>query len=96
MITLTQLAQVVDQKVIRVPKTEATNDRVTDIISIVLMIGAAVAVLVIVIAGLSYVLSNGDPQRTAKAKDTILYAVIGLVVAVTAQLIVSFVLKEIF
>jgi len=56
----------------------------------------AIAVLIITIAALQYVISGGDPGKTAKAKDTILYAVIGLVVALSAYLIVTFVLDGLF
>jgi len=49
------------------------------------------AVIVIIVAGLRYVLSGGDPKNTTAAKDTILYAVIGLVVALLSFAIVNFV-----
>ena len=55
----------------------------------------AVALLVITIAGFKYVLSQGNPQETAKAKNTILYALIGLVVAILAFNIVKFVVGRV-
>ncbi len=55
----------------------------------------AVAVLMIVIGGLRYVLSNGDSTATANAKNTILYAAVGLVIAAMANAIVNFVLTNI-
>jgi hypothetical protein len=51
----------------------------------------AVAVLMIIIGGLRYVLSGGDPNSTKGAKDTIMYAVIGLIVALVARVLVFFV-----
>jgi hypothetical protein len=54
-----------------------------------------VAVLIISIAGLQYVLSNGDPQKAAKAKDAILYAVVGLVLAIAGVGIVNLVVSKV-
>lgn len=79
-----------------------TNDqgsRVTGIISIIVnillfIIGAA-AVIMIVIGGLKYVTSNGDQQAAASAKNTILYAVIGIVVAALAYAIVNFIISNV-
>ena len=51
-----------------------------------------VAVVVIIIGGVNYTTSQGDPAKTKKAKDTILYGVIGLVVSLLAFAIVNFVL----
>ena len=52
---------------------------------------AAIAVLMIIIGGLRYVISGGDPKKTADAKNTVLYAIIGLVVALLAFAIIKFV-----
>lgn len=62
--------------------------------TLILVIGA-VSVLMIIVGALRYVLSSGNPQATAGAKDTILYAVIGLVVAILAFAIVNFVITHI-
>ena len=48
------------------------------------------AFLVIIIAGMNYAFSQGDPQATGKAKSAIIYAFIGLIIAILAQSIVSF------
>jgi hypothetical protein len=53
-----------------------------------------VSLIVIVIGGYRYVLSNGDPQNTANAKNTILYAMVGLIVAIVAESIVSLVIGK--
>lgn len=59
-------------------------------LSLAFNIIGAVAFLVIVIAGMQYVLSQGDPQTTKRAKDMVIYALVGLVLAIVAQSIVSF------
>lgn len=59
------------------------------VLSIFFGVLGAIALLIIVIAGMSYVTSQGDAQKVARAKGAIMYALIGLVVAIVAQSIVS-------
>lgn len=59
-------------------------------LSITFGILGAISFLVIVLAGLQYILSQGDSAAVKKAKDAIIYALIGLVLAIVAQSIVSF------
>lgn len=75
------------------PKASASSSTVQTVIQITLSVFGAIALLMITIGGFRYVVSRGDPQAVAKAKNTILYAVIGLVVALMAQVIVIFVTK---
>lgn len=56
---------------------------------------AAAALIYIIIAALQYVTSQGDPQGTAKAKNTIIYALVGLAIALSSELIVTFVLNNV-
>jgi len=65
---------------------------ITTITQTLIYVTGAVAVVMIVLGGFRYVLSSGDSNSTKAAKDTILYALIGLVIAIFAQIIVSFVL----
>lgn len=53
------------------------------------------AVIMLIIGGLRYITSGGDPQTAKAARNTVLYSIIGLIVAVVAQLIVSIVLIRI-
>lgn len=68
--------------------------RFEDIVNIMLYILGAIAVIMIVIGGIRYATSNGDSGSIKSAKDTILYAVIGLIVAILAYSIVNFVLDS--
>lgn len=80
------------------PQTEmlfGPNSIWTNIINTIIFVIGAVAVLMIVIGGLRYTLSAGDAGSTKSAKDTVLYAVIGLVIAVAAYAIVNFVLTSV-
>lgn len=55
---------------------------------------AVVAVITIMIAGLRYITANGDAGNISNARNTLLYAVIGLIIAAFAQIIVKFVLQK--
>lgn len=61
------------------------------IVEVMLFLIGAIAVIVIIIGGIRYVTSGGDPQQTKAAKDTILYAIIGIMVALFSYAIVQFV-----
>ena len=62
------------------------------VVNVLLFILGAIAVVMIIIGGIRYTTSNGDSSAIKGAKDTILYSVVGLVVAVLAYAIVNFVL----
>ena len=62
------------------------------IINILLIVGGFIAVLMVIIGGITYSLSGGDAAQTKRGKDTVLYAVIGLVVSIMAFAIVNFVI----
>lgn len=68
---------------------------VVNIINAVVGVLALVCVIVVIIGGVNYMTSSGDAGKVKKAKDTILYGVIGLVVCVLAFAIVNFVIGNI-
>ena len=68
---------------------------ITNIINAVIFVLGIVCVVVMIIGGVNYMTSSGDTGKVKKAKDTILYGVIGLVVCVLAFAIVNFVIKSI-
>lgn len=73
-----------------------TNDGQTPvfktIVNVLLYIIGAVSVIMLVIGGIRYTISQGDSSAVTAAKNTILYAVIGIVVAILAYAIVNFVI----
>jgi hypothetical protein len=73
------------------PDSTANSDTIKTIIQIVFGILGALAFLMITISGLRYILSAGDPQRASKAKDGLIYSLVGLAIAVAAESIVAFV-----
>lgn len=71
------------------------NDSIVGIINAVIGILGLVCVVVMIIGGVNYMTSSGDTGKVKKAKDTILYGVIGLVICVLAFAIVNFVISDI-
>lgn len=65
--------------------------KVTRIISYV---AGAASVILLIIGGFMYVLSNGDTSKITSARNTIIYALVGLVIVVIAQSIVIFVINR--
>lgn len=66
-----------------------------NVLNIFTVVIGAISVLMIIVGGLRYITSNGDATQTTGAKNTIMYAVIGLVFALMANAIVNFVLANI-
>lgn len=81
----------------KVPPLEASdiNDTIPTIINFFLAIIGAVAVIMIIIGGFRYVTSGGDSGSVTSAKNTIIYAIIGLTVVAMAQFIMQFVHNQI-
>ncbi len=65
----------------------------TGIAILSIIIGVA-AVIMIILAGLAFITANGDAQSIAKARGSIIYALVGIVIVVLAQALVAFVLNK--
>ena len=77
---------------LNIPKPVNKIDaNLASIIQLTVAVFAAIAVLVIIYAGIQYMLSQGDPAKTTTARNTIIYAAIGLAITALAFTIVSFV-----
>jgi hypothetical protein len=74
--------------------TTSVNNIIATVINIFSLVVGVVAVIMIIIGGLKYITSGGDSGNVTGAKNTILYAIIGLVVVALAQIIVRFVLNR--
>lgn len=62
------------------------------ILSALFIVAGALAVVFVVVGGLRYVLSNGEPKDVEAAKNTIMYAVLGLIISLLASAIINWVL----
>lgn len=73
---------------------EGLNTLITNIVNIFSVIVGIIAVVMIIIGGFRYITSGGDSGNVTGAKNTILYAIVGLVIVALAQFIVKFVLAK--
>jgi hypothetical protein len=71
------------------------NDIVHTIINLISAVVAIVAVVMIIVGGLRYITSGGNDTSVTSAKNTILYAIIGLIIVAMAQILVRFTLGKI-
>jgi ABC-type Fe3+ transport system permease subunit len=69
------------------------KDIFTKVINILFIVIGGLAVIMLIVGGIMYVVSAGDSKRVESAKNTILYALIGIVVAAVAGFLVNFVLN---
>ena len=60
----------------------------------ILYIVGVIAVIMLIIGGIRYVISGGDAKKVTDAKNTVLYAIIGLIIAFLAFAIVNFVITS--
>ena len=88
---VTRVQEGVDK--INAGNTKDLEGSIKTILSAVFVVIGIIAVVVIIIGAINFTLSQGDPGKVKKAKDTILYGIVGLVVALLAFAIVQFVLN---
>lgn len=77
------------------PKPSTNAGTIKTIFGIVFGIIGAFALLMITISGLKYVTAGGDPQQASEARKGIVYSLIGLAIAVSAEAIVVFLVNEV-
>ena len=70
------------------------NGIIKTIVEVLLTAVGAISIIMIVIGGIMFALSSGDAQKAAKARNTVLYAVVGLIVSIFASAIVNFVFNR--
>ncbi len=75
-------------------QTSKVNNLISTILNVLSVIVGIIAVIMIIIGGFHYITSGGSDEKVKKAKNTILYAIIGLIVVALAQIIVKFVLQK--
>lgn len=81
-------------KICKETSSDTVNPIIQDIIGTLIFAIATISVIMIIVGGIRYVISNGDASKIKSAKDTILYSVIGLAVALLAYAIVNFVIQQ--
>lgn len=76
------------------PVVRTGTGQLQTVLQVIFAIAAALAVLMIVVAGFRFITAQGNSQEVGKAKATIIYALVGLLVAITAQAIVALTLDN--
>jgi len=89
------LAAILEDRDVPMPRNNLTSATFAGALKVVFTIAGIVAVLMVVIGGYTYVTSQGNPEATAKAKNTIIYASIGLALCMLSFAIVNFTMTKI-
>lgn len=76
------------------PQVTADADHFRSIIQYVLGIIAAATVVYIVLTGIKFVMSQGEPDKVSKARNSIVFACIGLAIVLSADIIITFAIKS--
>lgn len=74
--------------------SSSVNDIVATVVNVMSVLVGVTAVIMIIVGGFRYVTSAGDSGKTSGAKNTIIFALVGLVIVALAQTIVRFVLSK--
>lgn len=81
---------------VNIPKAEINAAQFQNVFSTILGIAGAVAVIFVVLGGIKYSMSQGNASDLEKAKDMIVYALVGLGFVIMAFTIVQFVTANLF
>lgn len=81
-------------EVCRTSKEDLTSGILGSVISILLYVAGTIAVIMIIVGAIRYITSDGDSNKASQARNTIIYAVVGLVVAIMSFGIVNFVIGK--
>jgi hypothetical protein len=77
------------------PTKPGINSTIKLVINLLSLVVGVISVIMIIIGGLKYITSQGESSNVNGAKNTILYAIVGLVIVALAQIIVKFVLNKV-
>lgn len=88
---LLQFAQRIDAGEVGIPTTNG-DELLRNGLNLTYFIAGALAVIVIIAAGIFYVISTGDAGKVAKAKNLLTYSIVGLIIIVSAFAITNFVI----
>ena len=86
-------ANFLDKLIIPVKATDDLTGLILKAVNVILLVAGVVAFIVLIFGGIGYMTSSGDPEKAEKAKNTIIYAIIGIVVVMLAYAIVMFIAK---
>ena len=76
------------------PTTTASSSTVSTVLQIVFAIAGALSLLMITISGLRFITAAGNADKTHRAREGVIFSLVGLAIAVTAEAIVTFVVNR--
>jgi len=76
------------------PMVQASDANLTTIMTYLFGIIGAIAIIVIIVGALNMTLAEGDASKIARARQTVIFALVGLVIAISAEAIIAFVVKN--
>ncbi len=79
---------------IGIPEQKLDASSLATFLSGIYYIAGIIAVITIIVAGISYVTANGDAGKVTKAKNAIIYSAVGLVLIITAFAITNFIMEN--
>lgn len=74
----------------KLPQASLDQSTIKTVLQFVFGVASAIALLIIVIASFKYVISRGDSNAIKNAKETIIYAIVGLILTISAYAITQF------
>lgn len=74
----------------------SVNSVINAVINILSWVVGIISVIMIIVGGFKYVTSGGDSGNVQSAKNTVIYALVGVVIVAISQTLVKFVLNELF
>ena len=86
----------ISKDAVNIPKAEINAGQFENIFSVILGVAGAVAVIFVVLGGIKYSISQGNASDLEKAKDMIVYSLVGLGFVIMAFTIVQFVTANLF
>lgn len=92
--SLTFFAKLIDNNKVELPKNAVGDGTITNIFNVVLAAAGVITVVVIVWAGIQFMIARGDPEKVKTARNNILYSVIGLVIVIFSFVILNFVIGK--
>jgi ABC-type Fe3+-siderophore transport system permease subunit len=72
----------------------SVNSLISTIVNIISLIAGALAIIMIVVAGIKFITSGGDASKVSSAKSSLIYALVGIAVVALSQALVHFVLNN--
>ncbi|MCL1929546.1 pilin [Candidatus Saccharibacteria bacterium] len=68
---------------------------ITQVINVIMWVIGVISVIMLIYGGIQYAISAGDEKKVTSAKNTIIYAIVGLAIAILALVVVNFVIVNI-